>query len=551
MKIKNLLFPFLAALALGGCSNDEDPFAGNGEGTENKECGYVAVNIVQPKSVDSRSGNKIGFEEGSDGENYAAKGLFFIFNSTGTAQYGDPQLLDLEGSGTKDSPAIERIYSAVLVISNARSNPADKAMQIVCVLNPPASLTYSKTTTLEDLQNKIENYDAHADNTFIMTNSVYKDKSSDKIVLGATISAQKNIKNTAAEAYNDPVDIYVERVVAKVRARTSASGFTNSGVGDDFLLNGNKKNLTIKVTGIEVANIAQKSYLFKNVTGISEEWLWDDANRRSYWETVPDNPGYGNKSYDSIAEDDFDINSVAFTEYIQPNTNDSQKSSILVTAQLLDDNKPAEIVYFGGQYYDQTAALDIIASFVSASSYWKKIGDKQYKEFDGDDFIWENNVDNTSLTWLKSYEVVAKLNPDSTFNVVRSAGGDEYVEDPDGVAHIDSLLAGNQKTGAPYKARVFTQGMCYYFVNIDHTPVMNDRLNQEVPYKDHYKDGVVRNHIYDLTLSAISGIGVPVFDPKDKIIPVVPDSTQTFFLSARVNVLDWRVVQQTVKFEGN
>ena len=59
----------------------------------------------------------------------------------------------------------------------------------------------------------------------------------------------------------------------------------------------------------------------------------------------------------------------------------------------------------------------------------------------------------------------------------------------------------------------------------------------------------MRNHIYDLTLSSIKGIGTPVFDPDDVIIPERPDIENLYYLAARINVLAWKVVSQTVNFE--
>lgn len=63
-------------------------------------------------------------------------------------------------------------------------------------------------------------------------------------------------------------------------------------------------------------------------------------------------------------------------------------------------------------------------------------------------------------------------------------------------------------------------------------------------------EGVIRNHVYDLTLNSISGVGTPVFDPNDVIIPETPDEETLWYLGAEVNVLKWRIVKQTVDFTG-
>lgn len=62
--------------------------------------------------------------------------------------------------------------------------------------------------------------------------------------------------------------------------------------------------------------------------------------------------------------------------------------------------------------------------------------------------------------------------------------------------------------------------------------------------------GVVRNHLYKVTLNSIAGWGTPVYDPDKVIIPVTPLDDQSY-LAAQINVLQWRVVSQTVDIDGN
>lgn len=573
MNKKKLLFlPFLAVLAIAGCSKEEGPDGNSGDGSN--EVGYVAVNIVQPRSVSARAGEgteNTGFQNGTEAENTVTKGIFFIFNDDGTQQTCEPQVCELwsgKGTSTAPDPEVERIYSAVLVVNNSKTDPSNTAKQIVCVLNPPAKFVADKSLTLQNLRDSIGKYDACTPGAFIMTNSVYR--SSGAEICGAPVTSA-NIKGTNAEAVNNPVDIYVERVVAKVRAH--ADNFDNNA-GATVTINQSateaaaegtevEKKLTIKVTGIEIANIAQTSYLFKCIDGfgINVYWMWDTQNRRSYWETMPagDKIAFDNQSYDQIVESsknedgsDFDISKASLEKYIQPNTpNIDDKSlprtSILVTAQLLDGDKPADLVYFGGKYYDTEGAKKIIANFLKAKDYYKKTADNRYESFVPADFVWENKAANERLSWLRSYEVVAKLDPAKTYEIYQKIGEDDFEAVTDGTEVINGLLAGDETSGAPYKARVFTEGKCYYFVNIDHTSVANSRVTEAI--EEHTYDGVVRNHIYDLTLSSIKGVGVPVFNPEDVIIPEVPSDEDTFFLAARVNVLDWRLVSQKVDFE--
>lgn len=52
--------------------------------------------------------------------------------------------------------------------------------------------------------------------------------------------------------------------------------------------------------------------------------------------------------------------------------------------------------------------------------------------------------------------------------------------------------------------------------------------------------GVVRNHVYDLQITGIGGLGTGISDPTDPVVP--PVETLTQFVASKINVLSWRVV---------
>lgn len=525
MKTKNLFFPFLAALAFAGCSNDD--FVNEGEGNEGKgEIGYVAVNIVQPKSVGTRAAST-GFEYGKDDENYAKEGLFFIFDKDGNV-VGKPQTLSLKGAGTGTSPEVEHIYDAVLVVNRATTKPTEEK-QIVCVLNAPAGL--ETVSTLSGLKDKVGDYRAAERGQFIMTNSVYKKDGNE--VLGADIT-DANIAQSPTEALTNPVNVYVERIVAKIKAK-EGEDFDNAGAV--VKLDGADTNLDIKITGIEIANIANQSYLFKNVTGFAsviEEWAWDPTNKRSYWETVPTGVRYENQSYNQIVEGFGNL--VIDDTYIQPNTS-KQKTAVLVTAELQDPEYGTglDMVYLGGGYTTPNKALNTIAYYTAKEGFWKKVADNEYEQLSSSDFEWNDNVKIDGCYVMKSYEVAAQVK--STIKELYKKVDGEYTEAT--AEDVNKVLLGTDKIH-PYVARYYKEGKCYYFVNIDQSSIAGA--------KAHTYDGVVRNHIYKLTLNSIQGIGTPVFDPNRVIIPEKPVDEELYYISAQLKVLAWKVVSQNVDF---
>ena len=89
------------------------------------------------------------------------------------------------------------------------------------------------------------------------------------------------------------------------------------------------------------------------------------------------------------------------------------------------------------------------------------------------------------------------------------------------------------------KAEIRKGGRAYYYVPIKHL----GNPGEVAEY------GIVRNHFYKITLTGITGFGTPVYDPDKVVKPAVPTYQDTY-LAARVQVLQWRVVNQNASL-GN
>lgn len=562
---KRYFLPLLAALALSSCSSEDNVI--NDE-PENNTPGYLAVNIVQPKSVGSRADADDQFEDGTDEENSASEGLFFIFtdnvNPAQATLVNAAQRLPLtrQTPGTSNSPQVEAMYQAVLVITGQKTEPT--GIQIVCVLNAPTGVE-NEVTTLADLEAKIADYSSTGENKFVMSNSVYRETADGVKILGTKV--EKAYK-TEAEARSKPVDIYVERVVAKIRAKYGKDFNTTGNKGAEIYVDGLLTPLKIVVKGVTIANIVKdKAYLFKNIEGFGTgtddyaTWVWNPANKRSYWETMPNGElKFKNKTYKEI---NIGTDEYLFNEYVLPNTSDT-KTCVMLTAQLQDQsNKAFEFVSINGIYYKLETALSLIANAAKNAGYRKKTGENTYETLAPADFEWKDNVAlvkdlgdaatdeekaAVKIAHLKDYEQVArvkagvtvcKLNDDNTVSEPSEASPNQYKD------ALHTLLAGSE-TARPYVGRYYKEGMCYYYVEIDQTPVAIDRgYTGGKEFK-----GVVRNHIYDLTLNSIKGVGTNVFDPDQIIIPQQPDEDELWYLAAKINVLSWRLVKQNVDFEG-
>ncbi len=553
MRIKSLFLSMLVGMAFVGCSSEKEL---NGGGTDPVKggTGYVAVNIVQPKTVGTRATGD--FENGDAAENNASEGLFFIFDASGNVHNVNgksSQRIRLAGSGTTESPAVERIYNAILLIDGVKDNPTG-AKRIVCILNAPAGLE-TDVTNLSDLQAKVEDYctGKTEDGKFVMSNSVYYDD--DNLIVATPVKAE-NVKKSASEALNNPVDIYVERVVAKVRAKEKSDGITNNVV--KITVDGVEHSYTINIDGIALSNRSDKAYLLKSLTGYSyNKWTWNDkTNFRSFWEVMPGKKdGADQVTVQKVSWNDIDgdghYNAEAtpgnycFTQYILPNTfektGDVINTSIMVAAHLTETvdgtTKNADLVWIRGGYTTDKGALNVIASAVQTQfAYYKKTGESSYKELESSDFEWKGETG-------VGYSCYAQLKTAfGTDNKIYKFTGETPAEVTDGVSEVNTYLS--TKANSLY-ARKYTEGKSYYFVEIEHVAATGSGETATPAI-----NGIVRNHIYDLTLNSIAGPGIPVFNPADKNIPQEPEDENLYFLGARVNVLDWRIVSQGVEFDN-
>ncbi len=91
----------------------------------------------------------------------------------------------------------------------------------------------------------------------------------------------------------------------------------------------------------------------------------------------------------------------------------------------------------------------------------------------------------------------------------------------------------------------FNTGKAYFNVPLRHIWGANKKLDKfeakNVVLGDY---GVVRNHIYDLSINKITGLGTGIGNPDQPIVP--PTKNDQYYISTRLNILQWRLVKQNV-----
>ena len=137
------------------------------------------------------------------------------------------------------------------------------------------------------------------------------------------------------------------------------------------------------------------------------------------------------------------------------------------------------------------------------------------------------------------YYVYAQLKDD-----VFTAGewfADDHVGDitaADPATPAITLQEANAQLKKAGHAKVWKEGMTYYYFDIKHLGA----AGKPGEY------GVVRNHLYNATITALSGLGTPVYNPEEVIYPepVDPDDQ---YIAAQINILSWRLVPNNIELK--
>ena len=203
------------------------------------------------------------------------------------------------------------------------------------------------------------------------------------------------------------------------------------------------------------------------------------------------------------------------------------------------DGKELDLVKWGDKYYTQTSLLhqisgNLFSKYPIYTAVEGSIGQDgygvTYSPLSTTDLEYVSASSITGLNQdIPEMAVFAQLTPVAlakTWYMKASDGSYSQISDSE-LAVIQSYLINDIGWILNWKEGT------YYYINILH-------LGAE-GYPGY--TGIVRNHIYNVILSGISGFGTPVFDPDEIIIPTTPPH-ETYNINAEVKILQWRVVSQ-------
>lgn len=574
MKIPKL-FPFACvALMMTACASDKDEMGGGTKPGSDPQ--YLAVNIVNVGATPTTRGTD-DYENGTTDESTIKKVRFYFFNGDGSPYLiKNPGVTGVEGGGEKNwleaSPAddsstsgtpsqIEKITQTVLVINGVQSAaPA----AIVAVVNPgtvdAAKIQDGETMRLSELRystvgSQFYKKDATtgAVSDFVMSNSVYVNAGED--VCASLVAG--HVTTSEETARTKPVDLYVERVVAKVTADVDKTAF-KLGNGTDWDANkyGTKNpvgksgdyDVYAVIDGWGLANENGKAEVEKQV-----KKTWTDGNlgfspwttadyHRCFWESSvafdagaggnqPVNPKF-NQLKAKMQDVLYTLPNTSENEVTNLKDNDLTKFAVAATLRYKDaagNWHDAEICRYNGV---SILGIDNLKRQVALtfSQYYTSTDATNYTQLSKDDIDFKN-PDGT----MQQYRVTPTLANDPAgtkkYYTKNTTGTTPTFTEVDKATVLAAIEAD--------KAEIRLGGRAYYYVPIKHL----GSANKIAEY------GIVRNHFYKITLSGITGFGTPVYDPEKVVDPIVPTYENTY-LAARVQVLQWRVVNQNASL-GN
>ena len=574
MKISKL-FPFACvALMMSACASDKEEI---GNGTKpGSDPQYLAVNIVNVGATPTTRAAE--YENGTTEESTITKVRFYFFNGDGSPYLiKNPGVAGVEGGGEKNwleaSPADdsstsgtpsqteEKITQTVLVINGVQSAaPA----AIVAVVNPEtvdaATLKNGGTMRLSELRysavgSQFYKKDATGKlSDFVMSNSVYVNAGEDvcaSLVAGHVTTSPETAKTKA-------VDLYVERVVAKVTADVKNSAF-ELGNGTNWAADKYGTKTAVGKTGdydvyavIDGWGLADENSKAEVEKQVDKTWTngtlgftpWTTADyHRCFWEaSVAFDAGAGgnrpvNPTFNQLKAKMQDV------LYTLPNTpgskvtdlknNDLTKFAVAATLRYKDaagNWNNAEICRYNGV---SILGIDNLKKQVALtfSQYYTSTDATNYTQLSKDDIDFKE-PDGT----MQQYRVTPTLAADPAgttkkYYTKTTSGTTPTFTEVDKAKVLAAIEAD--------KAEIRMDGRAYYYVPIKHL----ENTGGIAEY------GIVRNHFYKITLTGITGFGTPVYDPDKVVEPAVPTYENTF-LAARVQVLQWRVVNQNASL-GN
>ena len=539
--MKKYLFIALAAMGFAACAEKDEmgkqPIQ-NGE----MEKSYISITLASNEATRTEDDLDKVFDDGLPEESAVESAYVFFFrdgvafpvsysnNTTtegGTCNYL-PLTLEMNDEENVTN-SVSDYSDEILVIENYRGEYPN---QIVAVLNwVPTLPSYDIANLQAELLN-IQN----SNGKFVMCNSVFADEANPKQTIIAAPITEANIGTEDDLDSLEAVQIYVERLAAKVVFQTKNAGLYETGAKVVDRTNGANEEIDVyaKVLGYELFDAYYDSWLVKQ---INPNWsnsdlgfTWNDSpNYRSYWADSE-----SNRTNFEFPTNKFNWANNPNEAYCGENTRGvvggvNDRTKVVVKAQLVeaDGETPVEVVNWLGQTYVGEDYLKIVVANTLNEKYFSSTDEGQL--FTGLEPQDLKCVESDSEV-AKAYYVYFQLSTDKAGYGVNKTW---YKKSADGKYTLVADM--NTELLEVHPALVYNDGMTYYYTDIRHLANNTDKVGAY---------GVVRNHVYVVNIDRITSFGTPVYNPTQDFVEVETPEEINTYVSAQINILSWRIVER-------
>lgn len=522
--MKNLLLTGLLGLGLFcSCSNEDEPVSNNpqNEGTAYTQ---IMINVASTSTTRTTTDGSTGDEVYGEDNEYTINDIRVVLAdpATNIAKYiYDPDMK--EATNADDNDKVVRVTKPFLVeageynvyvLANYKDNQSN--------LSP----IVANSTDMKQAFNITNAAGLATSGKFFMTNSEVS-----KQTLKTTDVSDKEVDDAGKEVSSGEtvnlLEIDIERVVSKVTFDNTDSQSFDVKSGDD-------KIASATLEGVSLINLNKKMYLVKEKdTQVNPTQSWTGyfyVKDPNYDKTLTGADGEATWLTDNFSQSKATSFSTpaAAKLYCPENTmvataqQNGQTTGVVYKVKYTPDaTKGFSVLAKDGtdtysQIYTNLLALsghdtDITETmFTTAAS-----SDNHFYEYNG--FIFKTK--NAAIL----YYTIDKAASKSTEN--------------DNIGTINTAFT-NSKSSVPADVHTYTDGYSYYTAWIKHNP--------NGSHMEAGKFGTVRNHWYELKVSAIKGLGhyEPTFeDPKD------PDEEAKANIQVEAKIKKWVLVKQDVTLE--
>jgi hypothetical protein len=212
------------------------------------------------------------------------------------------------------------------------------------------------------------------------------------------------------------------------------------------------------------------------------------------------------------------------------------------------ENKPLEIAIWNNvEYVDEPDAvkgrgysLRIAVANTLKHTYFAKTGN-EYTGLKPEDLQCVAGGTAIAPEGVAANEVYFQLSDDGDDKNWYKLVNGEYMPVANTIANDpNSVIATNEALKSVPAAVLYTNGETFYYVDIKHLGAFGSAAEY----------GIVRNHVYNITINSIKGYGSPIYTGVSHLeYPQITE--QQTYVSAKINILSWKLVNQSVDIKPN